>query len=575
MLRLRRVRRRACAPAHPGGVCGRRPRSRAGLAASRDRRPRRLPRTGAALCSPSRPAVIRPRYGRAWYDSLADLRARSSSIAVRELCGAPGFARRDRPRRPSQRRSEPFRALSRADLSPCTSRPGRSPIGLTSTRVALLAFRLEHAGHLERDPAAEADAAEGIRAVRLRRPELSDEHRDHDVHRHDLRPEVVVELERVEGVVALEASSESAEPHGAPVVRGHEVERRSRVARVDRHRPSARVLRARAALRTARRSGRRGWPRREVVVTAKLRDLGEELSDVERVAAESDEVVVDPDLLDGQCVAVDVRDGDRVGRSTRPAVEELGLSSCQSERFGPDGGLLREREPPEAETRSCLGAEPRVASAPVGRLKSSGLLGLIALACVALPAAVGATPLGTTAPVAAAANTTTYTDSHGREPGRAGHHDHHGVEQRRRDHHVQDQHPEPRALTPDMLIAMEIDSDNNAATGSPEGTDYAIELVQGEVFLYRWDGENFTRRAGDPPATSLIFAYQGGATLTISAARAREHEAAAVHWRSPSPGSPSIRSPGDLDFTNATADVAPGGQCRALRVRGQDSRRRG
>ena len=64
-----------------------------------------------------------------------------------------------------------------------------------------------------------------------------------------------------------------------------------------------------------------------------------------------------------------------------------------------------------------------------------------------------------------------------------------------------------------MLIELEIDTDNNAATGSPEGADYAIELLQGEIFLYRWDGENFTRRAGDPPAASLIFTYQGGATL--------------------------------------------------------------
>jgi hypothetical protein len=205
---------------------------------------------------------------------------------------------------------------------------------------------------------------------------------------------------------------------------------------------------------------------------------------------------------------------------------------------------------------ACLDDGPRVASAPVGRLRSSGLLALIALACVALPAAVAATPLGTTAPDGATANTTTYQDSTGENPAApdittivASNNDAGLISFRINV-------PNRATLSADMLVAMEIDSDNNAATGSADGTDYAIELLQGDVALFKWDGENFTRRAGDPPATSLIFSYQGGATLTISAAelgntKNLKFSAIVIAGLTTDPVT------GDLDFTNATADIAP------------------
>jgi hypothetical protein len=78
--------------------------------------------------------------------------------------------------------------------------------------------------------------------------------------------------------------------------------------------------------------------------------------------------------------------------------------------------------------------------------------------------------------------------------------------------------PNRASFSADMLVALEIDSDNNPATGSPEGTDYALEIFQGEAALFRWDGTNFTRRPGDPPFTSLLFSYTGGITIRISAA---------------------------------------------------------
>jgi hypothetical protein len=175
---------------------------------------------------------------------------------------------------------------------------------------------------------------------------------------------------------------------------------------------------------------------------------------------------------------------------------------------------------------------------------------VIALACVLLPAAVGAAPLATTA------NTTTYQDSTGENPAAP---DITTIVTSNNDAGVisfRINVPNRATLTADMLIALEIDSDNNAATGSADGTDYAIELFQGDVALFRWDGENFTRRAGDPPATSLVFAYQGGATLTISAAelgntKALKFSAFVIAGLTVDPVT------GDLDFTNATADAAP------------------
>ena len=93
------------------------------------------------------------------------------------------------------------------------------------------------------------------------------------------------------------------------------------------------------------------------MVTAKLRDLGEELSDVERVAAESDEVVVDPDLLDpeklGPEVAqllLEVRPGRRVGRPSCVAPAErrkpqpVGEADALHLAGGPLGQLVQEHD---------------------------------------------------------------------------------------------------------------------------------------------------------------------------------------------------------------------------------------
>ena len=62
-----------------------------------------------------------------------------------------------------------------------------------------------------------------------------------------------------------------------------------------------------------------------------------------------------------------------------------------------------------------------------------------------------------------------------------------------------------------MWFEIWVNSDNNLQTGDPElaGVDYVMQLIQGEIVLYRWDGSGFTRRTGDPPATSLSTTFDG------------------------------------------------------------------
>ena len=73
--------------------------------------------------------------------------------------------------------------------------------------------------------------------------------------------------------------------------------------------------------------------------------------------------------------------------------------------------------------------------------------------------------------------------------------------------------------TVDVGVDIYVDTDNNAATGAVDfgGVDYVIQLFRGEVNLYKWDGTDFTRRFGDPPATTLIYQWSNGVSIRISA----------------------------------------------------------
>jgi hypothetical protein len=177
----------------------------------------------------------------------------------------------------------------------------------------------------------------------------------------------------------------------------------------------------------------------------------------------------------------------------------------------------------------------------------------IAVAVVALPT-VASGALST--PKAPAANTTTYTDSTGENPASP---DITTIVVSNTDAGLitfRINIPNRPTLGQDMLLALDIDSDNNASTGSEDGTDYALEYFQGEAALFRWDGANFTRRPGDPPFTSLVTSYQGGLTLNISAAelgntKAFKFDVIVIGGVVIDP------TTNDLDFSNAVADLAP------------------
>jgi hypothetical protein len=120
--------------------------------------------------------------------------------------------------------------------------------------------------------------------------------------------------------------------------------------------------------------------------------------------------------------------------------------------------------------------------------------------------------------------------------------------------------PNRPQLTRDILLHIFIDADANPATGDPDslGADYVIELLLGEVALFKWDGADFTRRPGDPPATSLNYSWAGGVTVRISAAELGNTKALNFAVLAIS-GLVIDDVTGNIDDTNAKGDAAPGG----------------
>jgi hypothetical protein len=190
----------------------------------------------------------------------------------------------------------------------------------------------------------------------------------------------------------------------------------------------------------------------------------------------------------------------------------------------------------------------------------TGLLLAVAAVVAALPTAAGALPSEAAAPALVAANSQTYQDSTGEDPAAPDittivvSNDDTGMVSFRVNV------PNRPQLGQDMVFDVFVDTDNNPQTGSPEfaGVDYVIELIRGEIALFRWDGTNFTRRFGDPSAVTLTFAYQAGITMRISAAELGNTTRFNFFTVAES-GVVVDPITGDLDFTNAKTDVAPGG----------------
>ncbi|MDQ3085530.1 MAG: hypothetical protein M3Q67_01855, partial [Actinomycetota bacterium] len=125
----------------------------------------------------------------------------------------------------------------------------------------------------------------------------------------------------------------------------------------------------------------------------------------------------------------------------------------------------------------------------------TGLVFAVAAFVVALPTAAGALPGGTAIPAVIAANSQNYQDSTGEDATAPDittltvSNDDAGIISFRVNV------PNRPALGQDMLFELWVDSDNNGATGSPDvgGADYVMQLVRGEVSLYKWDGTDYTR----------------------------------------------------------------------------------
>jgi hypothetical protein len=139
-----------------------------------------------------------------------------------------------------------------------------------------------------------------------------------------------------------------------------------------------------------------------------------------------------------------------------------------------------------------------------------------AVATVALPAAASGALSSPSGPASAAANSTTYTDSTGEE---AGSPDITTIVVSNDDAATitfRINTPNKAQYSSDLAIVMFLDSDANQATGDPEslGADFIIQLIQGEILLFKWDGSDFSIAATQ---ASLNYTWAGGPTIRINA----------------------------------------------------------
>jgi hypothetical protein len=110
-------------------------------------------------------------------------------------------------------------------------------------------------------------------------------------------------------------------------------------------------------------------------------------------------------------------------------------------------------------------------------------------------------------------------------------------------------------FTPDMAFVMFLDTDSNSATGDPAslGADYLIDLEQGAVGLFQWNGSDYVQA---PSQTSLTYAYQPtGPIIHISAADLGKTKA--FKFALIALSGFVIDASGNPDLTNLHRDLAP------------------
>ncbi|HZO61733.1 MAG TPA: hypothetical protein VFB35_02010 [Gaiellaceae bacterium] len=111
------------------------------------------------------------------------------------------------------------------------------------------------------------------------------------------------------------------------------------------------------------------------------------------------------------------------------------------------------------------------------------------------------------------------------------------------------------ALTPDMLVLLFLDTDNNTSTGDPDtgGADYVIQLQSGAVGLFQWQNNDFVFATSQ---TSLTYAYPStGPTIHVSASDLGRTKA--IKFVTLAISGIGTDAAGAPDFTNAHGDAAP------------------
>jgi hypothetical protein len=107
----------------------------------------------------------------------------------------------------------------------------------------------------------------------------------------------------------------------------------------------------------------------------------------------------------------------------------------------------------------------------------------------------------------------------------------------------------------DIAIVMFLDSDANQATGDPEslGADYIIQLIQGEILLFKWDGADFSISATQ---ASLSYAWASGPTIRVNASDLSNTRKLLFDVTAVS-GLVFDSTTGAIDCTNCKRDFAP------------------
>jgi hypothetical protein len=109
------------------------------------------------------------------------------------------------------------------------------------------------------------------------------------------------------------------------------------------------------------------------------------------------------------------------------------------------------------------------------------------------------------------------------------------------------------ALTADMLFQVYMDTKPGAGDPDSFGADYVLQLTQGGVALFEWNGSNYPAASSQ---ASVAYTYgAGGPTLRVAAAALGKP--ATVNFVVVAVSGVAEDANGNADYTNAHGDLAP------------------